>query len=108
MFQGFYILTKDVEGLPCDPDGWSGLVKKGTPLAMTYFDEYCLEFITGEVACDALPIEFMLRKPCPVVAACSCPHCGKIVPTVTIKMHIETDDNCRRIWKGKNAIIERC
>ena len=115
MFQGFYIITEDCIGEKTNPSGWTGKIKEGTPVAMTYFDETGMEFTTGEIVEEAnyrdglerIMKEFRLEKPCPVVAACSCPHCGKIVPTVTIKMHIETDENCRRIWEMKHEKEDR-
>ena len=100
MFQGFYITTEDCIGEATYPGGWSGPVGENTPVVMVYFDEQGMEFMAS-VYLDS-PVTFRLQKPCPVVAACSCPHCGKIVPTVTIKMHIETDENCRRIWEMKH------
>ena len=107
MFQGFYLITEDCVGERTHPDGWTGPIQKGTPVVMTYFDEQGMEFIiqdeheTSHYHFQSEVHEFRLEKPCPVVAACSCPHCGKIVPTVTIKMHIEMDENCRRIRETK-------
>jgi len=106
MFQGFYLLIEDVVGQETCPDGWSGKVEMNTPLALVYFDETGMEFTTGEMVKEGnrqdgtervLVQEFRLPKPCPVVAACSCPHCGKIVPTETLSNHIQYDLNCHRI-----------
>lgn len=90
MIQGFYITTKDCQGKKIHPDSWEGEIKKGTPLTLTYFDEYGMEFSDGLH-------EFRLTTPCPVVPAASCPICSKIVPSNLIKEHQDTDDNCQKI-----------
>lgn len=106
MFQGFYLLTEDVVGEATCPDGWTGSVKSGTPLVMTYFDEYGMEFLAvvdedGRSGCLQTTREFRLNKPCPIVAAASCPDCGKIVPTNELDFHFNDDVNCQRIRLSK-------
>ena len=96
--QGFYIITEDCNGEETCPGGWSGPVKKGTPVALTYFDEQGMEFTDGTVDGEGLR-DFRLMKPCPVIAAASCQYCGKIVPTIELEKHIETDDNCKNVRK---------
>ena len=90
MIQGFYITTKDCYGEQVCPISWYGDIKKDTPLTLTYFDETGMEFSDGTN-------QFRLTKPCPVVPAASCPICGEVVPSNTIKEHQETNENCRRI-----------
>ena len=109
MFQGFYIITEDCIGEATHPDGWTGPIKKDTPVALIYFDQHGMEFTTGGTVKDGnrqdgteriLSQEFRLEKPCPVEAACSCPHCGKIVPTAELEVHMDNDDNCFLIRNG--------
>lgn len=106
MIQGFYITTEDCIGEAVAPDSWEGPIKKGTPIAMIYFDERGMEFIDGSECIDdahnCVQKTFRLVKPCPVVAACSCPYCSKIVPTSEIQKHVDTDSNCMRVRGIKN------
>lgn len=97
MFEGFYITIADCKGMEVAPDtGYSGLIVAGTPIACTYFDEHGMEFIDKEHG------EFRLTKPCPIVVACSCDICGKIVATRDLECHKGTDDNCLRIAEMNN------
>ena len=98
--QGFYIITEDCIGEATHPDGWSGPIEKGTPVFMTYFDEYGMEFNDGTEVywrCANRRKEFRLNKPCPVVPACSCDICSEIVPTNSLQMHKDTNRNCKNI-----------
>jgi len=96
MFEGFYITIADCQGMEVAPDqGFNGLIKAGTPIACTYFDEHGMEFIDKEHG------EFRLTKPCPIVPACSCDICGKIVATRDLECHKGTDENCGRIAEIK-------
>lgn len=104
--QGFYIITEDCIGEATHPDGWSGPIEKGTPVFITYFDEYGMEFSTGNDVVTGnrqdgtqirQQVEFRLEKPCPVVPACSCDICSEIVPTNSLQMHKDTNRNCKNI-----------
>lgn len=97
MFQGFYITTQDCMGEAIAPGEWSGLIKKDTPIALTYFDEHGMEFTDGEK-------EFRLERPCKIVAASSCPYCGKIIWTMNWCSHLATDSNCKKVRKHKDKV----
>ena len=98
MIQGFYITSEDCQGYPIAPDtGYNGIIPKGIPIALTYFDEYGCEFIDDDHGV------FRLDRPCPVVSACSCDICGKIVATADIELHKTTDDNCKNIKKSLDS-----
>lgn len=99
MIHAFYLTTRDCLGEPIGPGDWSGEIPKGTPIAMTYFDESGLEFLARiNLEHNMVGIrEFRLEKPCPIVEAASCEYCSKIVPTHDIETHLFEDENCRRL-----------
>jgi hypothetical protein len=103
MIQGFYITTEDVQAEATWPNGWEGLIKKDTPIALIYFDETGMEFIDGEELfgnfAGTIRKEFRIPKPCPIVSAGSCPHCGKIIPCnkKDLDYHMDNDTNCQRV-----------
>jgi hypothetical protein len=102
MFQAFYIITEDCYGHKPDPYGWEGLVKKGTPVGLTYFDEYTMEFSDGHNVFSLHKIateDYEKGKRMPIVLAASCRYCGKIVETTRLAEHATSDINCMRIRK---------
>lgn len=107
MFLGFYMVTQDTMGEAICPDGWSGMIKKDTPIALTYFDEYGMEFTTGEKDKNGIEKEFRFNKPCPIVAASTCYYCGKIVWTPHVHDHMQKDINCKRIRKDRVISINK-
>ena len=93
MFVGYYIITKNCKGQEIAPQvGYTGPISKGTPVVCTYFDQHGMEFAMG----DDL-VEFRLTKPCPILPACSCDICDKIVATKELTNHKQNDINCRRL-----------
>jgi hypothetical protein len=107
MFQGFYIVIEDCDAIKTHPNGWSGRVLAGTPIVLTYFDEYGMEFLATDISILNTTKEFRLKKPCPIIAACSCDICGKIVATVDLENHKKGDDNCSRISDLKHLDLQK-
>ena len=91
MIEVIYILTEDVNAhgvCPKEYGGWEGVVKKGTPVVLTHFECYSMDFWDGYN-------HFQLGKPCPVVPACSCDICSEIIPTTELANHKATSRNCK-------------